>query len=166
MPQRTFRPINPDLLTSTAMDRFWAKTVAGTDGCILWSATHDQKGYGHFCLDGLVWAAHRIAWVDAHRADISADLELDHLCRVTSCVAPDHLEAVPRRVNIGRATSRAARTMLAVERSQTCSRGHDMTLPDAWRLRGDGHRYCRECQRERNRENMRRKYVPVVHASL
>jgi hypothetical protein len=56
--------------------------------------------------------------IEAHTASyrlfvgsVPGGLELDHLCRVRSCVNPDHLEAVPHAVNSGRSPiiGRAAR---------------------------------------------------------
>jgi hypothetical protein len=45
--------------------------------------------------------AHRAYYEDAKGA-IPPHLDLDHLCRVPACVNPDHLEAVPRAINVRR----------------------------------------------------------------
>lgn len=42
--------------------------------------------------------AHRFAWILAH-GPIPAGMYIDHICRVRSCVNPDHLRAVTPQVN-------------------------------------------------------------------
>jgi len=46
-------------------------------------------GYGRY----LKQSAHRL-WYERRYGPIPEGMEIDHLCRNTSCVNPDHLEAV------------------------------------------------------------------------
>lgn len=89
--------------------RFWAK-VDKTDTCWLWTASKNREGYGKFWDGERYVLAHRFAYeqlVDL----IPAGLVIDHLCRVTGCVRPEHLEAVTDAVNRQRAD--AARVLVS-----------------------------------------------------
>lgn len=88
-------------MRSTAEQRFWAK-VSGreTDGCWLWTASCNPGGYGIF-RDGKQLVAHRWSYKRLV-GPIPEGLQLDHLCRVRSCVNPAHLEPVTQAENIRR----------------------------------------------------------------
>lgn len=67
-------------------------------GCWLWLGRVNESsnnGYGYYGPS----LAHVISYV-AFRGCIPDDFELDHLCRVRSCVNPWHLELVTKVVNI------------------------------------------------------------------
>lgn len=72
-------------------------------GCWLWTGALDRHGYGRFNLNPEKESvlAHRVAYELVHGA-IAAGLEIDHLCRVLSCVNPAHLEAVTHKTNMHR----------------------------------------------------------------
>jgi hypothetical protein len=64
--------------------------------CWEWTAGTDNKGYGLFRLNGKIQRAHRLSY---EAVNGETDLTLDHKCLFTSCVNPDHLEAVTREEN-------------------------------------------------------------------
>jgi hypothetical protein len=68
--------------------RFWSK-VQKTDGCWLWTAALDDKGYGLFKLDRAMQKAHRVAW----RMIVGSTgcFDLLHTCDNPRCVRPDHM---------------------------------------------------------------------------
>lgn len=76
------------VVTESVLARFWAK-VAKADGCWLWSASLDDKGYGMFKLDGRMWKAPRVSWL-IHNSD-PAKLDVCHSCDTPACVNPEHL---------------------------------------------------------------------------
>lgn len=82
--------------------RFDAKWAAVPSGCWVWVGSKFSKGYGQFRVGEKRICAHRFSWERAHGA-IPPGLQLDHLCRNTSCVNPDHLEPVTQSVNMRRA---------------------------------------------------------------
>jgi hypothetical protein len=131
--------------------RFTRYIAFAENGCWLWTGHKTRKGYGYAFSQGVNYRAHRLAyeWVVGL---IPADLELDHLCRTTSCVNPDHLEAVPRRVNILRSDCFSA----VNARKTHCKRGHEFTLENTI-LRTDGRnagtRGCRQCKKANKKAN-------------
>ncbi|WP_374230356.1 HNH endonuclease signature motif containing protein [Rhodococcus sp. ARC_M12] len=68
----------------------------------------DRDGYGIFSVDTRPVKAHRYSYTRLV-GTISADMTIDHLCRVKSCVNPQHLEVVTRRENVLRSKTPASR---------------------------------------------------------
>ncbi len=88
----------------TASERFWAKVDVGHPlGCWVWTGAKHPLGYGNFRAspDESV-IAHRWAFRELRGYLPAPPLVLDHMCRNTSCVNPDHLEAVTQRENVRR----------------------------------------------------------------
>ena len=73
------------------------------DGCWIWLKAKDKKrGYGYsFAGPGKSRKAHRIIY-EMKYGPIPKGLELDHICGITACVNPDHLEPVTHAVNVQR----------------------------------------------------------------
>lgn len=129
-------------------------------GCWLWIGG-EISGYGIVrpsITNGIVVArkstkAHRLFYEALH-GSIPDDTEIDHLCRVTLCVNPAHLEAVPHQVNVKRGQSGKDGRLGLLESSKThCIHGHPLT-PDNITVRRnpDGsflQRECRQCCRDR-----------------
>jgi hypothetical protein len=120
-------------------ERFWNK-VDASGPCWLWTGAL-SGGYGSF--QGRL--AHREAW-ELLVGPIPPGMELDHLCRVTHCINPDHLEVVTHRTNMQRAAF--------WNRNKTmCKNGHPYDEANT-HVRPSGKRRCRACERE-----WRRRYV-------
>jgi hypothetical protein len=88
--------LNPS--APTLPERFWDKAALYPSGCLVWQAALNSQGYGQFVHDGRTQSAHRLAYVEAN-GPIPDGLQIDHLCRVRSCVNPEHLEAVTASEN-------------------------------------------------------------------
>lgn len=142
-------------LTDAEQDRFWKK-VRKTDGCWVWTASHGSSGYGQFEVRGQNWAAHRIAWMICRHHLPRWGFELDHLCRNRSCVRPSHMDVVTRSENLARRPKETYPNAM----KERCHKGHEY---DYAIQKGDrkGHRVCRECQKERQREHRRRKKAAI-----
>lgn len=69
--------------------------------CWVWKGGTDGDGYGRVRNGRKIKGAHRLFY-ERYRGPIPAGLVVDHLCRNTSCVNPDHLEAVTQAANIQR----------------------------------------------------------------
>lgn len=135
-------------------DRFWEK-VDAHGVCWEWTA-YAHNGYGRFCVKaGYVEAAHRYAYMTLV-GEIPEGLHLDHLCRNTVCVNPDHLEPVTPAENIERGVMRARR-MLVAGKSTHCKHGHEFTPENTIYVERYNTRACKECSREKVRRYRRRK---------
>lgn len=131
-------------------ERFSQKTVAAANGCIEWTAGTNGVGYGivHLGPDegSRKVYAHRWSY-EQHVGPIPDGLHLDHLCRNTICVNPDHLEPVTPEENILRGISWAA----VNARKTHCPKGHPYSGDNLYVRPGAGNRACRTCCRERDR---------------
>lgn len=111
-------------------------------GCWLWLGAVDQDGYGHVWWRGRLRMAHRESY-ERYRGLIPEGLQTDHLCRVTSCVNPWHMEPVTGRENNLRSDNPAAINA----RKTHCIRGHRLAGRNLF-IRTTGRRLCRTCHRE------------------
>jgi len=129
----------------TLKSRFWAKVDRQSDGeCWLWNGATGPHGYGNFKTGYKKWSyAHRFS-ASIHGISIPSGKELDHLCRVRSCVNPSHLEAVTHRTNILRGESFMSRNA----RKTHCKRGHEFTSANTYtqKRRTKTCRHCLQCR--------------------
>jgi len=72
------------------------------NGCWVWQKQINNKGYGIAYKKGSgMTYAHRV-YYERHRGPIPENMVIDHLCRNTACVNPDHMEVVTQTENIQR----------------------------------------------------------------
>ena len=131
------------MITATRLPAtFWAK-VEKTGTHWLWTGAHQSRGYGSFAINGKTHQVHRLAYEDAN-GPIPDGLVIDHLCRIPSCVNPEHLEAVTPAVNNRRGAD-------SQQGTGYCRMGHDLAevgLYETKRASGRVRRECRGCRRE------------------
>jgi hypothetical protein len=132
------------------IDRFRAKyrEVPGS-ACWLWTGGK-SSGYGTMTIDGRSVMAHRWAY-EYFVGPIPPRLQIDHRCRNPSCVNPAHLEPVTVRENLLRG---AGLTALR-SRQVTCIYGHPFNQENT-RIRRNGTRACRACDKRRNDEQFKK----------
>jgi hypothetical protein len=145
-------------------ERFWRKVdKAGPvpeyrpelGPCWIWTGGLTGAGYGGFACEPRK-ADGRLSFVCAHRyayeqvvGPIPDGMFLDHLCRVTQCVNPGHLEPVTMAENF----RRGAPSVSAINREKThCIHGHPLSGDNLWIYAKTGQRHCRTCMRQRTRE--------------
>jgi len=107
-------------------------TIDELYGCHIWQGTKDRFGYG---VKGKR-SAHKVIWEELN-GPVPEGKTLDHLCRRTSCVNPEHLELCSQAENNRRKSWR-----YRVKRKQ-CSNGHSLKR---YGLRTpEGGILCRRC---------------------
>jgi hypothetical protein len=121
--------------------RFWAKVDKSGDHWI-WTGARNENGYGRYNNH----LAHRLAYVLTH-GEIPDGLPLDHVCRVTSCVNPAHLEPVTNGENVLRGYGPNINAARQNDLTH-CLREHAFT-PENTRRNRNGSRSCRTCLRLR-----------------
>lgn len=131
------------LRMATVTERFLSKVFIDRAGCWVWIGATTLLGryknfpYGNFAGQ----QAHRVAW-NLFRGPIKKGLEIDHLCKVTNCVNPDHLEPVTRLENVRRSSR-------FLKDGEHCIRGH-LTIPGNYKIRREGFKRCLLCMKEDN----------------
>lgn len=120
------------------------------DECWLYAGQQFGGGYGRIdswlkdLKKSKTYLAHRVMYENCV-GPIPEGLVLDHLCRNTICINPDHLEPVTDAENLRRGVGEAARN----SKKTHCIRGHEFS-PGNTRLIHKGkdlNRACRECDR-------------------
>lgn len=141
----------------SAEDRFWAK-VNASGVCWEWTGWIDADGYGGTGKG----RAHRAAW-EMLVGPIPDGMVLDHLCRNSPCVNPDHLEVVTVRENTMRGRAPSAQNA----RKAYCKRGHELSgrnLSLRESPNGRMYRRCLACHALRQAGyNLNRKAVASSH---
>ena len=129
------------------LDRFWSK-VKKTDYCGKWTASKDSRGYGRFRFNKKMIKAYRFSY-ELFNKPIQKDLQIDHLCRNTSCVNPDHLEVVTQKENMKRGIA------WDYQRNKTCCpKGHEYSKENTY-LSPNGKRNCIECRKMAKKRHYR-----------
>lgn len=130
------RPALPNI------DRFEKRVNRIPGGCWEWVGHTNGGGYGRLAIEGRTTVyAHRWSY-EYHVGPIPDGLEIDHLCRNTLCVNPDHLEPVTPDENKRRWS----------ESVTHCKSGHEYTPENTYIRPGRGGKDCMECRRERDRK--------------
>ena len=87
-----------EILQIESLYKRFLKKINKTNSCWLWTGRLYKEGYGEFGWNNGHGRAHRFSYT-YYKGKIPNGLVIDHLCRVRSCVNPDHLEAVTIREN-------------------------------------------------------------------
>lgn len=131
-------------------------------GCWLWDAALTRGGYGCVGISkhkpnakgrSPVGRAHRVVY-EILIGKIPDGLDLDHLCRVPSCVNPDHLEPVTRSVNLRRGIG-PEKNKARLAASISCKNGHPWNKDNtSFYVDRDGYkiRVCKTCSRIKQRK--------------
>lgn len=110
------------------------------NGCWLWVGKLNKNGYSTLSHMDQTVSGHRLSF-ETFRYKIPKNKVIDHICRVTACVNPEHLDAVSIKDNNRRAKN--------LNREKThCKRGHEYTNENTYvehNNKGHTSRQCRKC---------------------
>ncbi len=126
------------------VERLLEKVLKTESGCWVWTGSV-RKDYGQIRarkIDG-TWSvrqAHVVAYEELV-GPVPEGLELDHLCRNTLCINPDHLEPVTHKVNIERGLVARGVVAFAPTRPASSSCDHCASTFEMNRL-GRRRRFC------------------------
>ena len=152
-------PVITQVVLETLPKRFINKMAYGEDGCWVWTASLNTKGYGNYWTDGTCVGAHRYAY-ETIVGPVPEGLQLDHLCRNRNCVNPEHLEPVTCRENLLRGETIAASH---AQRSH-CKHGHELDDYNTYVYPKTGKRACRTCVRAAGRRYQARQKAKATPA--
>jgi hypothetical protein len=144
--------------------RILEKISVNEAGCWIWSAARDPNGYGRVTrTDGgrkRTNLAHRYVY-ELLVGDPGP--VLDHLCRVTSCVNPEHLEPVTNAENTRRGIAAQALREHWGDPNRLCPAGHPYAGENLYvyiMRQGWPNRQCRACRRARDKRRRARRPAP------
>jgi hypothetical protein len=137
----------------TLRERILAKVVIDENGCWIWQGHIGPKGYGQVRGLGGTRPAHQSAY-EQWKGPLPKGTEPDHLCKVRSCVNPDHLEAVSHHENLHRGDTLTARNAAKTHCPQRHPYAGDNLIIRICR-NGTLGRVCRTCRDEKNRARYR-----------
>lgn len=115
---------------------------------LIWIGMNNGCGYGQFWDGKQRVYAHRFSYEQVYGL-VSDGFELDHLCRVTLCVEPTHLEPVTHAENIRRGAPTGYTLQAIVNKAKThCPAGHEYSEENTQVHKIKGDRACRQCKRD------------------
>lgn len=132
----------PNVRPRRTFEQWFTLVDQGANGCWPWPGPVNAQGYGTYGARG--HSVHRRVY-ELIIGPIPAGLHLDHICRNTRCIRPDHLDPVPPAVNVLRGVGSFAIN----SRKVVCKRGHSLTDPTNVRITKAGHRSCITCNKIR-----------------
>ena len=141
------------LTSESPIARFLKKIKTGDKkDCWLWISGKTHHGYGVFWINRKLVRAHRFSYELFNNKRIPDSLTIDHLCKNTSCVNPNHLEAVTMKENVLRGDSPTSKNF----RKTHCINGHELSFENIYLLKnkeGCQHRQCKICTKIRSKEH-------------
>lgn len=119
------------------------------DGCWTWRGAKNSKNYGQFFTrDTKTTGAHRVSYT-LFKGDLTKGLTIDHLCRNTLCVNPEHLEEVTQAENNRRIGPRAPGGISKLNLTKThCLKGHEFNPENVYIRKDRNGRECKPCRNE------------------
>lgn len=126
------------------MDRCMSKVVVDQNGCWIWTAGKDQKGYGQTAYRKRHTRAHRAFYI-AKLGPVPVGLHVCHKCDVPACINPDHMFLGTPRDNL---RDMATKGRHKEQQKTHCPQGHEYTPENTFRKKSATtfERSCRTCK--------------------
>lgn len=133
-------------------EHYWQRAdVRGAQECWPWRGQIDHKGYALTKFRSKVRRASQVAWEIANGRPFPEGLLACHECDNPACVNPVHIWPGTQLDNIRDMIAKGRMANLQKER---CPAGHPYS-GDNLRMRKDGSRGCKACDRDNKRERYR-----------
>jgi hypothetical protein len=126
------------------------------NSCKIWQGAKNRKGYGQKRIAGKLWIVSRLTWTLEH-GDIPAGMCVLHRCDTPSCWEISHLFLGTHQDN---ADDKMRKGRHVKKNRPDCKFGHPFSEENT-RIRSDGARQCRICERE----CLRRNYDPAKRSA-
>lgn len=144
----------PVLVHGVPLERLTARTVAGPNGCLLYTGTLNNRGYGQITVDGVQKLVHRAIY-ELTVGPIPDGMNLDHTCHNRDATCPGGDECTHRRcINVehlepvtGAENTRRGKGGANNGTKTHCTQGHPYDDVNTYVFRG--RRYCRACKSDR-----------------
>jgi len=146
-------PVKP----TPAHERIMARVTVDSSDCWIFTGAKNHGGYGIIQLGRGVGTdrTHRVMY-EHHVGPIPKGMTLDHLCAVTACCNPAHLEVVSRSDNTKRQWAAGRADPGRSQREKThCPQGHAYDEANT-HVTKENRRVCRACHRVYARERYAR----------
>ena len=143
--------IDEKIMKVSTLQRFMNRLIILRSGC--WELKSKNKAARYLTIyDGAKSVtASRFIYKETF-GTIPEGLELDHTCRNTRCVNPDHLQTVTHTINV----QNGLLGISHFNKEKThCPHGHEYTADNTYiyrEMRGGLGRMCRQCVRERHKK--------------
>ena len=138
---------------------FWKRVKKGP-GCWEFQGAK-AEGYGRIRRNGRLVGAHVVAWELANGRPVPPGFKVCHTCDNPPCCRPSHLFLGTNSENMKDAVRKGRLRPPSVNRGKThCKRGHPFDVANTYSRRG--WRWCRACQRERQRQRCRQQNTGEV----
>ena len=118
----------------------------------------DRNNYGRFWYKEHNVSAHRFSYQFISKKQIPDGYEIDHLCKNTRCVNPEHLQPLPHSEN----SNHSDNPMALNSRKTHCINGHELSGENLY-IKKNGNRLCYACNkirtkkyREENKDQMKK----------
>lgn len=112
-------------------------TISNHDQC--WNFGKSTRGYGKFSINGKSFLAHRFSF-SIFNGEIKPGFFIDHICKNTRCVNPEHLRQVTPDINV---LENSNSIPSSYKKRTHCKNGHLFNNQDFSKTRG---RICRVCK--------------------
>lgn len=138
-------------MRAKTLEARFKKFTKVVNGCWEWTGSISKPGYGRISKNGKPELAHRVSF-EFHKHKIPKGMYIDHICRNTKCLNPEHLRCVTPKQN---AIENSKGQAYVNSKKTHCPYGHAYAGDNVFVRKGKAsfnQRGCRACSKRRNHE--------------
>lgn len=122
---------------------FWSRMTKQSNGCLEWTLSKTDNGYGQCWFEGKRWYTHRLAYKLKYNIILTRNDDVHHKCHNKICCNPNHLEVLSK-------SHHASLDSYNKQKIQ-CINGHNLNKNNIY-LNVNGHRSCKVCRTNHQRK--------------